>query len=525
MTNLPPRPTWKLGNEVLPASYPAAILDPEAAFAAALAAKAPYDRLNDVSDVTKAAVSYAAETMRDGVAMLAFMARHQASTPLVSEDGWMAFYEPGPSKTVIDLVLVNPVEPGAWHVSVHYDKRMTDGARARAKELEDQVHAARVAAGASDRDAHLAVILASIGGGKGDQTPEQKALKQLQSDPASYRDAQPGDELTRFCATALILDEGGWKGVGLPGYPRGTERSDSVPASKFLPIEKHGSVWWSGMEVIAAPQSSYRRHEQHLHPGSDRMGGSAHIPMTILSGLVRSIGQAGRVQEANRETGQRSWVSFGDSRSVLLQDAGMAVVAASGGFFDQDVADRIRDFSAGIAASDVARNMEDWFALVPRLEARGFTDASHRFDCNDMRDQSYAKVEEAMRCAVLETQHGTYRIDMHEDGEGGIARIEAFRVLIPEIHWNDPDRDEKRGELRSRDILSFDTRPVGRFVMTEEGLKPAYGATEEGQPAIDYTIRNVRDMNGIVASLSSTCCCFDEEYPEKTEDDDFDPAP
>ncbi|RMJ20393.1 hypothetical protein PHISP_08737, partial [Aspergillus sp. HF37] len=91
--------------------------------------------------------------------------------------------------------------------------------------------------------------------------------------------------------------------------------------------------------------------------------------------------------------------------------------------------------------------------------------------------------------------------------------------MKPNVPWDDPDADEKRDALDAQALSSFEVRPVGRFRMTEGGLQADYGAGPDGAPAIAFDIRNVRDMNGIIASLSSTCCCFDEEHPQDPDGD------
>lgn len=517
MTNLPPRPTWKLGDEILPASYPALSLDPDAAFAAALAVDAGHDRMNEVSDVQKAALCYAAESMRGGFASLAF---NSQSRSIKAPSGWIAMHGPGPSKSVLDIVLIHPDEPGAWHVSFHFDEVMIPAAAERDKALAREIHEAKIAAGATPQEAMLAEILGSLRGAKGERTPLERELDALRKDSASYRSASPGDVLDRINATALALGEGGWRGVGKAGHPRGTEASECVAAEAFLPLKKHPEIWWRGMEFSIAPQRRYERVDEHLKPSSDRMGGSAHIPMTILSDLIRAGAQHVLVARANEDAGAKSWICYSARESAaLLQDAGMAAVAASGGFFDAAVADRLRDFSASIAAKDVERNLDEWLALAPRLVDAGFSDAGHRFDCNDLDDSSFANCSADLRRVILETQDGIYQIDMSLDDEGGISQVDAGRIMKPNVPWDDPDADEKRDALDAQALSSFEVRPVGRFRMTEGGLQADYGAGPDGAPAIAFDIRNVRDMNGIIASLSSTCCCFDEEHPQDPDGD------
>lgn len=226
MPKLPPRPTWTLGEETLPASYSALSLDPDAAFAAALARDGGYGRMDDVSDVLKAALCYSAESMRGGFASLAF---NSQSRSIKSPSGWMALHGSGPSKSSIDIVLVHPEQPGAWHVSFHFDEVMIPEAAERDKALSREIREAKLAAGATPKEAMLAEILGSLRGAKGERTPLEKELDTLRQDPANYRSAAPGDVLARIDATALILGADGWRGVAKPAI-----RSAPRPPTAWL---------------------------------------------------------------------------------------------------------------------------------------------------------------------------------------------------------------------------------------------------------------------------------------------------
>jgi hypothetical protein len=73
------------------------------------------------------------------------------------------------------------------------------------------------------------------------------------------------------------------------------------------------------------------------------------------------------------------------------------------------------------------------------------------------------------------------------EGEGsGIARVLAVR------------------EVGERD------RPIGRFIMTDEGLRPDFGP--ENGPTIEHHIRTVRDLNEAIGSLTSVACVFQNCY-------------
>ena len=252
------RPTWKLGDETHPATYPAVDLDPDQALQAALEATVGYDRYNDVSLVLGAAIDHAAECMKDAISEIAFRARDLGpDTPQVSESGWRAFWEPGPSGTNIDLMLVHETEPGAWHLSVRFNPVMTEAAEAREAEIEARI--AEANAGVSPRDLFMARLFPR----KDD--PLMAELKRLEDDPASYRPAARGDRVSVVYGTALDLGAKGWRGTGPGGKPAHVE--EFAHARHFLPLKAYQDTWWNGIQLTLRPNPSYQRHEGMLtHP-------------------------------------------------------------------------------------------------------------------------------------------------------------------------------------------------------------------------------------------------------------------
>jgi hypothetical protein len=166
--------------------------------------------------------------------------------------------------------------------------------------------------------------------------------------------------------------------------------------------------------------------------------------------------------------------------------------------FDASVSRRLTAFWAGIAAQDVEGHLEVWFALAPQLAAAGYGTGDEAFCCNDGRDLARAALDGEVRSLRTETQNGVYRVDMTEAEDGGIARVLAVR------------------ESGGRDI------PIGRFIMTDAGLRPDFGP--ESGPEIAHHIRNVRDLNGAIGSLASVACVFEEASKENRAGSD-DPEP
>jgi hypothetical protein len=477
------RPTWDLSGETHPATFPAADLDPDEALQAALEATVGYDRYNDVSLVLGAAIDHAAECMKDAISELAFRARDLGpDRSQRSEGGWHAFWGPGPHGSNIDLMLVHETEPGGWHVSVRLSPVMTEAAAARDAELEARFAAA--SAGLSPRELLLARVFPKA------DDPVLAELKRLEEDPGSYRPAARGDRVLVVHGTALDLGSSGWRGVGPGGKPAHVE--EFAHARYFLPLKTYKDTWWNGIQLTLRPNPSYQRHEGMLTHSNDRGGACPEIPLRILSDLIRSSDLAPQVSKRAAEVGSLPWISYGGERSVLLEEAGHAMVHAAGGLFDPSVTRRIAAFWAGIAAQDVERHLADWFALAPELAAAGHGTADDAFSCNDGRDLARAELNGSVRSLRTETQNGTYRVDMTEAEEGGIARVLAVR------------------ESGGKDL------PIGRFIMTDEGLRPDFGP--ENGPEIAHHIRTVRDLNGAIGSLASVACVFNEHYDSDQDD-------
>ncbi len=473
------RPTWELSDKTYPATYPADQLDPDEALQAALDATVGYDRYNDVSLVLGTAIDHAGECMKDAISEIAFRARDLGpDTPQVSQSGWRAFWEPGPSGANIDLMLVHETEPGAWHVSVRFTPVMTEAAAAREAEIEARISAAQTGLSRGD------MMMARLFPKKDD--PLMGELKLLEDDPASYRPAARGDRLSVVYGTALDLGAKGWRGTGPGGKPAHVE--EFAHARHFLPLKAYQDVWWNGIQLTLRPVPSYQRHEGMLTHSTGRSGACPEIPLLILSDLIRSSDLAPLVAKRAAEVGSLPWISYGEEKRVPVEEAGHAMVHAAGGMFDETVARRITAFWAGIAAQDVERHLGDWFALAPQLASAGHGTGDGAFSCNDGRDLARAAVTGPLRVLRTETQNGTYRVDMTEAEDGGVARVLAVR------------------ESGGRD------HAIGRFVMTGDGLRPDFGP--ENGPEIAHHIRNVRDLNGAIGSLASVACVFEEEQKQ-----------
>ena len=463
MTPLPPRPTWTLDGKGIPCTYPAALLDPDVAIGSALDLAAGFDRLDEVTGLKSAAISHATECMSDALAEIALRAQGAIPGGLSeTPDGWRvgSAAENGPSS--IGLMLVHAEGRGAWHIRVAFVPEMTPEAKA----IKAEVEARMVAAGVTPVD----LVLAEVAGKK---VPHHDELRAIMAEPSSWTRPSRGARFQGLIATAINLGPQG-------GRPEGVEEVISLTDfTKLVP----GAKWWPGQHLEAGPARRYPGQSETLTPNVSSIGACPHLPMMILSDLIRANGLMPLVAPRAEIAGSRPWIQYGNERDVPVRDAGHAIIHASGGLYDASVQDRVARFSAGIAAHDVGRHLEDWTRTAIEMISEGVTSAERSFDCNDMRDICHAGREGSRLWLRLETQHGSFRLDMMLAKGGAVAEVLASRI---------------RG---GRDI------PVGRFRMTGRGLCAEYGTD------IPYDIRSIRDMNGIIGSLASVACVWQDERP------------
>jgi len=486
MPPLPERPTWKLGDEDHPATYPAALLDPDTAIAEALAEKGYYSgRSDDVTTLQNAALAHAGECMADALVKLAFRALEAGpDVQLENSAGWKACLMPATRQSSIELLLVHPSEPGAWHIDFQFRGEMTPEAEARAKEIDALMEAAGV--DISTR------VLASL---TRKPFPHSEELRALEADPASWRSPGRGSRLSEVIGTAIDLGSKDWNGIGPGSKPRDVEGVETLRS--FAQIDRD-SGWWKGIQLRLKPVPDCQRNKGELKPQTGRDGACPHVPAALLSDFIRTQGLMPLVAPRAELAGSLPWICFGNARHAALDDAGHAIVHASGGLFDEAVVARIRGFSAQIAACDVEFHLPEWKDLAVSLTSSGITSSDNSFDCNDLRDISHATHEGSVLSNWNRTQHGRFRLDLHLDEDGEVGSVLAVR--------NSGGADHV----------------VGRFRREADALQPDYGP--ENGPEVSYTIGNIRDMNGIISSLSSVACCWEEENARRKEDDSPSPV-
>lgn len=462
-------------HEILTAAL-AHTLTPAAAFAKALDHEVYYDRGEDVSKVMEAALSYATETMSEAIGTLAFMAREMA---VVSASGHRIQAVPGPSAQAIDLLLTQDGQPGGRLITVHYDPVLHEEGKAAVAAIKAEMEAEMDALGVTGH----ARIFAEMGIGKQTLATAQK-LKDYKASGTGYRPAEPGDPVRVIRSTSLDMGTGRVV-PAVFGVPREIEAEDAVPVAKALPVKAHPEGWWPGIDFEV--RLAHRAHDDGaLMPRPRRTGAGFAGTFAALSEIIRDAGLGDLVAAREAVISHTPWNTSGVGYFQDLEEAGYAAVHASGGFFDAAAGDHIRNFSNDIAARDVAKNIDEWVRTARGLAEKGFCSPDTTFDCNDGRDVAFAEVLTRGVAFYTRTQHGSYALNVEFRADDDVHTVRATR-------------------LGSRD--------VGRFVMTPDGLRADYGPTPEAD-AIPYTIRNVRDMNGIIASLSSVSCVFADTYPE-----------
>lgn len=454
----------------VPTTALAHTLTPEAAFAKALDNDSGYERAEDVTVVMMAALSYAKETMSGAIGELAFRAR---GGEVVSASGHRLRALPGPSPRAVDLLLTQDGRPGGRLITVHYAPvAHAEGAAALAA-LHAEREAEMDALGLSGH----ARLLAGIGLGE-HKLATTAEIERYQTSGAPYRRARPGDAVSKVQSTSLDMGDGVIV-AGASGLPRELERGDAAQAKDALPVKAHPSTWWPGIDFEVRP--AFRGPGAVLRPASGRAGAGFHATFSALSELIRDAGLARLVEEQNRVIAHTPWLTSGVSRFPDLEEAGYAAVHGSGGFFDAAAAAHVRRFSEEIAAQDVANFVDEWVSTARGLADQGFVSEDTAFEANDGRDVVFAEARDDRVTLRSSTQHGEYEtvIDL---GPG----------------------DAVLGVVARRD----GGEEFGRFVMTEGGLRPEYAS-------IEHRIRNVRDMNGVVMSLTSVACVFEEEHGQR----------
>ncbi|WP_411839845.1 hypothetical protein [Paracoccus sp. ME4] len=481
------RPTWNLGDEIHSGSRAAKDIDLAASTAEALAGEKYYSRMNEPQSVVTAAVQYAASCMAPVLVPMAVQAREQGH--ITEPGGWQLRVESESHKEMC-LSLTHPGAPGGWCVSIDVDQEMIDIAKQRLSVLDQSIKEKLEAHGLN----HMQIFYREIGiGGKDiEKLPEELERSNFKADRTNYRSIGPGHEFSAMRAYALRLPEGGINGHGRAGAQSDTESFSSIDI--FDSYAKRDG-WASGLSAQLIP-ARHHRDDELLTPSSDRDGVMPERFMGILSNLITANGYEPTVRAREAELSTRGWISFGSGNSHALQEVGHGLIHQAGGLWTPEVTDAMRDFSAEIAACDVRMNVGDWIRLARNLEEQGNARRADLFSANDGRDEAWAENDGDTLTIRHETQHGKFRTDILLR-DGALQELHCYR--------------ERPG---APDIA------VGRFRADGQGvLQHDYAGTLTHDVEVAYNIRNIRDMNGIIGSLSSLACVMDEELEARNVDD------
>lgn len=483
----PSRPVVDDHGEKRTATFPAANVDIDASFREALAQTRSYSRMSEPAEIEKAACDYMAECMKTAIVDLAFLAHDKGH--LASSSGWEMRISSSSYKEMV-FVLTHQEKPGAWGGVIDLAPVMTEDAKSRLRTLSDSLEEQLLSQGL---DRH-AIMMRSILGRSKDPLPVEIEISALKKDGMSYEPVAADHVFREMRAYSVRLPAGGWNGRGCPGIPPGTEDSSDLTLLDPATPEKRAG-WAFGYMAKLSPVRRYNDTIDALTPSSGRDGVVPGAFTEIVSDLIRSNGLEAQVLARNPEIGNLPWITY--SHSPLLEELGYALAHRAGGLFDASVTATIRDYSASIAAMDMRNHLEEFVALVPRLIEKGHVSPDTTFDANDMRDQGHAEIDGNTLMLFTRTQNGSYRVDI---------RMEEDRVAGVTCH---------------RMAGSEPVRQVARFVMADAGLVHDYDGAFGGEPPIDYSIRNIRDVNNIILSLSSIACVFEEEHgPAEPEDVD-----
>ncbi|MBO9428157.1 hypothetical protein [Sulfitobacter sp. R18_1] len=133
------------------------------------------------------------------------------------------------------------------------------------------------------------------------------------------------------------------------------------------------------------------------------------------------------------------------------------------------------------------------------LRKYGVIDKDAKFDCNDMRNKAYLKVDDAENpVVVFETDHGTYEVRYTAAKEKWPAMIDLYRVSP----LDDYERNDTNFLRKSLDEI----RQVGSLIEKDGRYEVGPG---EGVNPIDG--RAIRDLIDIFSSAHTVTVCLEEE--------------
>lgn len=477
MTKTPkaPRPTWKLQDREIPATYPVSELNHRQAMADALAVKKGWERGRDITNFIQAAASFHIEAARGAYVELALLLRDGA---VRSFDGWTAELRETSTSNIINALLRREGQPGAIHLSIKVEKTMTEEAVARYAELSKAIDIELKEQGIDPKSRFMKKLF----GKGGPNTPSEDLQEALQKDPKSYREIMTGDHLDSVTLHAIELD-----GV-MPGIDRWNTQS-----LESLEKDLTGGGYHPGRQLSAQPSTRFREEDGFIHPTTPDVVGCAEILLPVISGFFWANQLAPMISEKSFKIGRMPWTAYGDP---VLDEAAHAAVFVQCGRFDETVLDAVKTFSRGLAEHDFNHLLTDFLELAEGMAAYDFTSPDNRFDANDGRDDAYVAREDGNLCLYNQTQNGEFRMELALNQTDGPDFVE-----FTEVETGTP-------------------RLYARFAKTEAGWVQDYDAALTGREPVPYHIENVKSFNYSIAGFASLHCVLSEEMGLKREEDD-----
>lgn len=330
-----------------------------------------------------------------------------------------------------------------------------------------------------------------------DKDPEEVSLK---SDLASYLDP-------RDCPAIDALE---CRAFGRAARPQGWEDGTPAPLPKVLktPIGEWCSEmvfdfsypWDFGHPYKASPrmESLGRYGDMNANIVAIRMLGEA-ITAAGLSKLVSDRRELFRdIAYEFATLGGKYELS--DKLSKLVIEIAVGSVFEDGGCIADLTTQVVGDFWGMTAATDFDGGQRDFTVMKHLLREHGHISADTGMECGDMDDFAWlVEKSETEGTIWLTNQHGQYRVDYLDDGNSVLTTIART----------------------GKDAFVHNPRPIAPG---QQGFLIAFRTDRLGEPseveaAAEFSTRSMKDLNNVLFSMRSVCCCLEEEYGRVVEGD------
>jgi hypothetical protein len=435
------------------------------------------NRMNEVSDVVGSAIGLSTMCMAPAIGEIAIDVMNSPDMKKKIGD-WEIEAATNDRGNIVNMLLKQPGQQGAWHLGVVFGREMSDLGKKRKTfiDYDEKIRLEEMTPQERREDA-VSQIKFSFS--------KDKKEDPFKADMDNYRFAERGDEVKAINGTALKASL---------GPPARVSSDDAVKLKGFWPIQstEKMEIWWPGValgirpETVPGSKYSYEKRfnlsaeeaAEYDGPINFNLGRTNTLTgpelLRVAGELIEASGYSDMVRDASQKLAVESFWNSDVVNSVDLAEIGIAAVLADEGFYGDTIQRSVETFSAGIAQSDFARIREDVYMLIKCLDENGYSSKEKDFDCNDMRDSAYLTHEEFMERINVETQHGKYAVDL--DAQSGT--FTAYR---------------KSG------VEKF----LGEFKDTDDFMSGRAAA---------YTADNIRDLNGLISVLPSLSHCIQDEH-------------